>query len=346
LTSDKYKAPSNRAQLLLKVLVERYISDGYPIGSKALALESGLDLSSASIRNTLVDLEDLGFISSIHTSSGRIPTEKGYRFFVDTLMRFQSIDDIKDSYEVSIDQGSSKQSLIHGATQALSGMTKLVSLISIPKHKNIYFKKIEFIRLSENRVLAIIILDDYEVQNRVLHLDKDFTESELVYCANFLTKHLVGKLLTDIRSDIMKDLVNTKQALKDLMVNAISLAEDSILSADDDVFVSGETNLMAIKELADIKKLKQLFDAFGEKRDLLHLLDKTIASPGVKIYIGKESGHEIFEDCSVITAPYIIDDRTIGVLGVIGPTRMPYDRVIPIVDITAKFISNALKSST
>jgi heat-inducible transcriptional repressor len=261
-------------------------------------------------------------------------------------MRFQSMEDIKTNYEVSIDKGSSKQSLIQGATQALSGMTKLVSLISIPRQKNIYFKKIEFIRLSENRVLAIIILDDYEVQNRVLHLDKHFTESELIYCANFLTKHLEGKLLSDVRSDIMKDLVDTKHELKDLMVNAISLAEDSILSADDDIFVSGETNLMAIKELADINKLKQLFDAFSEKRDLLHLLDKTIASPGVKIYIGKESGHQIFEDCSVVTAPYTIDDHTVGVLGVIGPTRMSYDQVIPIVDITAKFISNALKLST
>lgn len=346
MTKDSKKAPSQRAQQLLKVLVERYISDGLPLGSKALATQSGLDLSPASIRTVLAYLEDLGFVSSIHTSSGRVPTEQGYRFFVDSLIRYQTSADVKHSFEQSISPGQTKQALIENATQALSGMTKLASLISIPKHKNIFFKKIEFLKLSENRILAIIILDNYEVQNRVLHLDKVFSEAELIYCSNFLNKHLSGRLLSEIRNDVLADLVNTKHELKNLMVDAITIAEDSIPKDGADIFVSGETNLMAIKELADIEKLKMLFDAFTEKRDLLHLLDKTITSPGVKIYIGRESGYQIFDDCSVITAPYMIDKETVGVLGVIGPIRMSYEQVIPIVDITAKFISNALKSSS
>lgn len=344
LTSTKETTPSARAQKLLKVLIERYIHEGIPVASKALALDSGMDLSPATIRNILADLEEQGLISSIHTSSGRVPTDKGYRFFVDTLVNFDASSKTLDSLTEIEHSTQSKQGLIKSASDALSGITKLASLISIPKQKQSYFTKIEFLRLSTDRVLAVLILDNYEVQNRVLYVNKEFSTEELSLCASYLNERLSGRLLSEIRKDLFADLTSMRTSISELMMKALQITEDSHSSKGTEILISGETNLMDIKELADVQKLKQMFDAFSQKRDLIHLLDKTIASPGVKIYIGKESGYEIFDECSVVTAPYKTADDSIGVLGVVGPTRMPYDKVVPIVDLTAKFISSALKS--
>ena len=344
LTSTKETTPSARAQKLLKVLIERYIHEGIPVASKALAIDSGMDLSPATIRNILSDLEDQGLISSIHTSSGRVPTDKGYRFFVDALVNFDASSKTLDSLTEIEQSAQSKQGLIKSASDALSGITKLASLISIPKQKQSYFTKIEFLRLSTDRVLAVLILDNYEVQNRVVYVNKEFSTEELSLCASYLNERLSGRLLSEIRKDLLADLTSMRTSISELMMKALQITEDSYSSKDTEILISGETNLMDIKELADVQKLKQMFDAFSQKRDLIHLLDKTIASPGIKIYIGKESGYEIFDECSVVTAPYKTADDSIGVLGVVGPTRMPYDKVVPIVDLTAKFISSALKS--
>ena len=340
--------PSDRAQQLLRVLIQRYIRDGQPVGSRTLSKDSSLDLSPATIRNVMSDLEDMGLVSAPHTSAGRIPTPKGYRLFVDTLVRYRQprdgeINRLRSQIERKVDDAGA---LVSSVSSMLSEFTSLAGVVTVPQAQHAALRQIEFLPLSENRILAILVINDREVQNRILHTDRDYSASELQQAANFINEHYAGKELPQVRRNIVADLDRTRhtmnQAMHDIIAVAQSAMEDTPQSGGEFV-LAGETNLMDFAELSDVDTLRRLFEAFSRKRLILDLLDRSINADGVQVFIGEESGYKILDDCSVVTAPYHLDDDTVGVLGVIGPTRMAYDRVVPIVDITARLLHRALR---
>jgi heat-inducible transcriptional repressor len=341
---------SERAQQLLKTLVEHYIRDGQPVGSRVLSRESGLQLSSATVRNVMADLEEHGFVASPHTSAGRVPTDKGYRFFVNTLLKVQppgegDIQSLQRAFESRADD---PKALVATASQVLSSITRLAGVVLVPRQAHAALSQIEFIGLSENRVLAILVVNGREVQNKVLQLDRYYSPEQLRRAASHLNEQFRGRELADVRAALLEQLKKTREQMNQMMLDAISIA-GRLFNADDDqggadVLIAGETNLMSFAELSDVDKLRKLFEAFSEKRDILHLLDQSLHAEGVQIFIGHESGYRILDDCTVVTAPYSRDRDTLGVLGVIGPTRMAYERVIPIVDLTARLLGSALNS--
>lgn len=339
-----------RAQRLLTVLVEAYIRDGEPVGSRTLSRESGLALSSATVRNVMADLEELGFVASPHTSAGRIPTDKGYRFFVDALMKVRpsATNEITALVQQRLaERADDPKALIASASQLLSTVTRLAGVVTVPRPSHSAVTQIEFVGLSENRVLAIMVVNSREVQNRILHLDRHYSAEELRRAANFLNEQFRGRELHDVRAQLLAQLQETRADMNQMMLDAITMAQKMFEPrARDEVPVevvfAGETNLMGFQELSNVEKLRRLFDAFNEKRDILHLLDQCLRGDRVQIFIGQESGYQILDDCSVVTAPYTVDNEVVGVLGVIGPTRMAYERVIPIVDVTAKLLGSAL----
>src|SRR5450631_1637183 len=328
---------SERAQLLLKALIENYIRDGQPVGSRTLSRDSGLSLSSATIRNVMADLEDLGFVASPHTSAGRIPTDKGYRFFVDTLLKLkplhhEEIEEIERRLGIDAPTG---RSLVRTVSQTL------------PNPNYIVLSHIEFVVLSENRALAIMVMDNREVQNRVIHLDRHYSSEELRTAANYLNEEFSGRSLPDVRAQLIRQLQETRQHMNQLMLDAIQVAQKVFDTKTDErveYVIAGETNLMGFAELSNVDRLRRLFEAFNEKHDILQLLDSCLRADGIQIFIGHESGYRILDDISVVTAPYMVDNQVVGVLGIIGPTRMAYERVIPIVDITAKLLGAALNA--
>ncbi len=340
---------SEREQLLLKVLIGSYIRDGQPVGSRSLSRESGLALSSATIRNIVADLERLGFVSSPHTSAGRIPTDKGYRFFVDSLLKARTPLDEDPAFaefrrQLDAARDDSK-ALVAAASQLLSNVTRLAGLVTLPRTQQASITQIEFVGLSDNRALVILVFNDREVQNRVIQLERHHSADELRRAANFLTERCRGKTLSQVRAEILREMQEARQSMNALMKDAISVAE-RVFQSDEtnrmEYVIAGETNLMGAGELSSVDKLRRLFEAFNEKRDILNLLDHSLRADGVQIFIGQESGFRILDDCSVVTAPYIADNEVVGVIGVIGPTRMAYERVIPIVDVTAKILGAAL----
>ena len=338
----------DRAQQLLRVLIARFIRDGHPVGSRTLARDSGLEVSPATIRNVMSDLEDLGFVASPHTSAGRVPTIKGYRFFVDTLVRLKQPtgEDLEQFQSGLREYAGDPQALALSASNLLSAFTRLAGVVTVPRRSQQSLSHVEFVRLSGTRVLAILVINETEVQNKLLDLHREFSESELRSAANYLTTHLRGRDLYQLRGKLIRELQETRESMNDLMRDAISLAQ-SILPdeiPDPDFIVRGETNLMGIEELADMERLKELFEAFSQRRDILHLLDQSLNAEGVQIFIGEESGYRVLDGYSVVTAPYQAEDDTMGVLGVIGPTRMAYESVIPIVDVTAKLLGKALRN--
>ena len=342
-------SPNDRAQHLLRVLIQRYIRDGQPVGSRTLSRDSGLDLSPATIRNVMSDLEDMGMVSAPHTSAGRVPTPKGYRLFVDTLVRFKppQHDDIaalKSQITSNVDDAGE---LVSSVSSLLSNFTKLAGIVSVPQAQHAALRQIEFLPLSDNRILAILVINDREVQNRIMHVDREFSADELQHAANFINEHYAGKELSDIRQLILDDLDKTRDSMNQAMLDIITVAQSAIEGTQKPgggYVLAGETNLMDFAELSDVETLRRLFEAFSRKQLILDLLDRSINADGVQVYIGEESGFHILDDCSVVTAPYQLDDDTVGVLGVIGPTRMAYDRVVPIVDITARLLRSALRS--
>ncbi len=339
-------ALNDRAQRLLKALVESYIGDGQPVGSRTLARTAGLELSPATIRNVMADLEDMGFIESPHTSAGRIPTVQGYRLFVDTLLKVQPLNPgLVDALKIGLTRDDNPLSLVEAATQILSGVTSLAGIVTVPKRSSVSLRRIEFLPLADKRALAIMVMNEQEVQNRVIQLDREYSASELQEVANYLNTQFAGKNIRDVRAALLSELDEARKGMNRIMLSAVELGEKAFMaeeSGDDDFMVSGQTRLMDYDELADVASLRQLFEAFNQKREILHLLDKCISAEGVQIFIGSESGHQILDHCSVVTAPYSVDDDVVGVLGVIGPTRIAYDRVIPLVDITARLLGAAL----
>lgn len=338
--------PNERAQRVLKVLVDRYIRDGQPVGSKTLSRNSVLDISPATIRNVMTDLEDMGFVTAPHTSAGRIPTIKGYRFFVDTLVKLQPPKGEElHAFQEAL-QDSDPQTLALSASSLLSAVTRLAGVVTVPRRAHTALRQIEFLPLSDRRVLVILVLNDRDVQNKIIHVNRDYSQDELRQAGNYLTEQFGGRDLEQARKQLLSELRDTRESMNALMIDAIEMAHQAIPSEEPEpeLVVAGRTNLMGREGLADMDKLKRLFEAFGRQQEMLHLLDQSLNAHGVQIFIGQESGYQLLDECSVITAPYSTEDDTVGVLGVIGPTRMAYERVIPIVDITAKLLAGALKS--
>jgi heat-inducible transcriptional repressor len=340
-----------RAQQLLRTLVESYIRDGQPVGSRALSRESGLQLSSATIRNVMADLEELGFVASPHTSAGRVPTDKGYRFFVDTLLHLRPLDqaataEIRRQFEASQSNHDSASDLVTTVSQLLSSATRLAGVVTLPRPRQTAVTQIEFVALSENRVLVVLVFDDRVVQNRIIELPRHYSADELKRASAYLNEQFRGRSLREVRQEILRQLSEAHAHMNQIMVEAITVAQQVFESGEErlEYVIKGETNLMGVAELTSVEKLRRLFEAFNEKRDFLHLLDHSLKADGVQIFIGHESGYRILDDCSVVTAPYADGDSVVGVLGVIGPTRMAYERVIPIVDLTAKLLGAALNS--
>ena len=335
---------TERAQRLLKVLIESYIRDGQPVGSRTLSRESGLNLSSATIRNVMADLEQLGFVTSPHTSAGRIPTDKGYRLFVDSLLKLKPLDEpeILQLQRRLEEHQSEPKALVATASQILSAITQLAGVVTIPRQTQAAVTQIEFVGLSDNRVLAILVVGGREVQNRILQLDRHFSPDELRHASNYLNEQFRGRTLNEAREELLGQLHETRRHMNQLMLDAIQMAQQVVDSGQASGYViAGETNLMGFAELSNVEKLRRLFEAFNEKRDILHLLDQSLRAEGVQIFIGHESGYTILDDISLVAAPYTLDNEVVGVLGVIGPTRMAYERVIPIFDITARLMCAA-----
>ena len=343
----KNSPPNERAQHLLRVLIQRYIQDGQPVGSRTLSKDAGLELSPATIRNVMSDLEEMGLVSAPHTSAGRIPTPQGYRMFVDSLVRYQQpkdgdIDLLRSQIRSQVDDAGA---LVSSVSNLLSDFTSLAGVVTIPRGQHAALRQIEFLPLSEKRILAIIVINDREVQNRILHTDRDYSESELQQAANFINQHYAGSEMIQVRRRILADLEDTQSTMNQAMHDIIEVAQSVMEGASDsgnEFVLAGETNLMDFAELSDVETLRRLFETFSRKRLMLDLLDRSINADGVQVFIGAESGYGMLDDCSVVTAPYKLDDETVGVLGVIGPTRMAYDRVVPIVDITARLLKSAL----
>ncbi|MCW8963340.1 MAG: heat-inducible transcriptional repressor HrcA [Gammaproteobacteria bacterium] len=339
---------TERAQSILRVLVEHYLHDGQPVGSRTLSRDAGLGLSPATVRNVMSDLEELGFIHSPHTSAGRVPTVQGYRFFVDTLLSVKPVDELDvDDLRQQLSPGlhlEGKQ-LIERASALLSGVTDLASVVSIPRQNKSGLKHIEFIQLNERRVLVVMVMNNDEVENRIIYLDRDYPVTELTEMSNFLNSRLMGKDFKTVRDEIIREMKAEREHANSMMLKTIQVAEQVLDDRDDgDYVLMGETNLMDFAEMSTVGKLKHLFEAFHQKQEILHLLDRCVAADGIQIFIGNESGYEVLDEWSIVTAPYTVNGDQLGVLGVIGPTRMAYDRVIPIVDITARLLGSALRS--
>ena len=329
----------DRSKLLLKALVERYIADGQPVGSRTLARAAGLDLSPATIRNVMSDLEELGLIASPHTSAGRVPTARGYRLFVDTMLtvRREGLPAVSAIWAPGTE---SPQRVISQAAHLLSSLSQFVGVVLAPRRASV-FRHIEFLSLSEHRVLVIIVSPDGEVQNRIIQTQANFTQSQLVEAANFLNAHYAGLTIEAVRERLKTELEALRGEIADLMKQAVDIGAEP--AEQDEVVVAGERNLLSVSEFSsDLGNLRRLFDLFEQKTQLVRLLDVSTQADGVRIYIGGESQVVPFEDLSVVTAPYEVDGQVVGTLGVIGPQRMPYDRMIQIVDVTAKLVSNAL----
>jgi len=384
---------NERSLQLLKTLVERYISDGQPVGSRALSKDSDLNLSPATIRNVMADLEDLGLVHSPHTSAGRVPTVSGYRLFVDTLLTVKPMEskDLTRLHQgLSLNEGSSD--MIGAASRLLSELTQMAGVVTLPKRELVCLRHIEFLSLSHTRVLVIFVTNEQEVHNKIIHTSKIFSPAELQQAANYLNSIYSGRSLDAVRKAVLKELQEDQERMTNLsgtdlhlpegcragkpdmtnlsgtdlhlpegcwagkpgmnqgMLDAVKMAQLAFDQDNkkDDYVLTGETNLMGFSELSDMERLKNLFEAFSQKQGVIHLLDQCMKADGVQIFIGEESGYRAFDHCSLVTSSYSVSDEVVGVLGVIGPTRMAYEKIIPFVDVTAKLLGAALnpKSTT
>ena len=335
---------NERTLHLLKTLVEHYIQDGQPVGSRVLSKNSNIKLSPATIRNVMADLEELGLIHSPHTSAGRVPTVSGYRLFVDSLLTVKPLESNQVcQLQNELIEADNATDIVNRASKLLSEVTKMAGVVTLPRREVLCLRHIEFLPLSNTRVLVIFVTNEQEVHNKIIHTTKKFTEAELVQAANYLNSVYSGRSLAEVRESVLGELQQQQQRVNQGMIDAVNMAQMAFEQPpEDDYVLSGETNLMGFNELSDMGHLKQLFDAFSQKQGIIHLLDQCLIADGVQIYIGEESGYQAFDQCSLVTSSYSINDETVGVLGVIGPTRMAYEKIIPFVDVTAKLLGSAL----
>jgi len=337
----------DRAAELLKLLIERYVRDGQPVGSRTLARAFGAELSPATIRNVMSDLDQLGFVCSPHTSAGRIPTARGYRYFIDSLLAPEALsDDEQARIAAELVPGSkSPTDLLHAASTVLSRLSAMAGVVTVPRRNVAVLRRIDFLPLSGGRVLAILVVNGSEVQNRVLAMDRDYSAAELERYSNAINENFAGRDLLTLRHTLLEDVSEAQKRVNQLLVDAAALADRALGTRSDaeDYLLAGGTNLLAFQELADINRLRNLFESLDRKRDLLELFDQCLGAPGMQIFIGGESGYRVLDECSVVTAPYYVDGQVAGILGVIGPTRMSYPRIIPLVAETARALSAGLK---
>ncbi len=327
----------DRAKLLLKALVERYIADGQPVGSRTLSRASGLELSPATIRNVMSDLEEMGLIASPHTSAGRVPTPLGYRLFVDTMLTVQ-----REELTAPALAPDQPLKVINSAANLLSNLSQFVGVVMAPRRTSV-FRHIEFFRLSEKRILLILVSPDGDVQNRVIFTEADYSQSQLIEASNYLNAHYLGLTIEQVREKLQKEVEKLRTEIASLMQAAVNVSSEAMSQEQDAVVISGERNLLSVSDFSsDMSHLRRAFDVFEQKAQLMRLLDIAGQAEGVRIFIGGESQVVPFEELSVVSAPYEVDGHVVGTLGVIGPTRMPYDRMIQIVDITSKLLGNAL----
>ena len=340
---------NERSLQLLKNLIERYISDGQPVGSRILSKGSELNLSPATIRNVMADVEELGLVQSPHTSAGRIPTVSGYRMFVNRLLTFKPPEtkDLTRLHQGLTDKEDPKE-VIATASRLLAELTQMAGIVTLPKRELVCLRHIEFLPLSNTRVLVIFVANEQEVHNKIIQTDKKYSAAELQQAANYLNATYGGKSLPEVRKAVLSELQEHQKRLNQGMLDAITIAQLALESNSnkEDYVLTGETNLMGFSELSDREYLKKLFEAFSQKQSVLHLLDQCMRAEGVQIFIGEESGYQAFEQCSLVTSSYSVDNEVVGVLGVIGPTRMAYEKIIPFVDITAKLLGAALNPKT
>lgn len=339
-----------REQQIFRLLVEQYIQAGSPVGSRTLAKMPGVSVSAASVRNVMGDLEELGLLAAPHTSAGRVPTSDGFRLFVDTMLEVQPVvEDDHHELRCKLTPDQDDKSMVKHASNYLSGFTNMAGVVTLPKRGATIFRQIEFLPLSEHRVLVILVVNEKNVQNRILTLDRDYTGDELQKMANFLNHQYAGKDLGSVRDSVRAELDKTRASMNDQMQQMVAMAGRVFDNDDDsnneDVIVAGQTNLMNFSELSDVDNLRDLFDAFAQKRDIYHVLERCISADGVQIFIGQESGYDLLDMCSLVTSSYEVNGEVVGILGVVGPTRMAYDRVVPVVDVTSKLLSAALNSA-
>jgi heat-inducible transcriptional repressor len=336
---------SDRAQVLLKALVERHIRDGMPVGSKTLMEEAGLPVSAATVRNVMSDLEDRGYLVSPHTSAGRVPTAAGYRLFVDTLLQTRPLEqEAISTLRSELNPDKTATELVQSATGLLSSITAHAGVITVPRQETKPLRQVEFLPLSGDRVLVILVVNEREVQNRIIHTQRAFSEEELREAADMVNQRFAGRPLEIVREEILYEMQEARSRIDTYMQATMDLASQALDTPEEagGYLVTGETHLLGSATAEELDKLRDLFDAFERKRDVLHLLERCSRAEGIQIFIGEEAGYEVFGDYSVVTAPYSDGGNTLGVLGVIGPTRMAYQRVIPIVDVTARMLSSAL----
>jgi len=341
------KPISERAQHLLKMLIKNYIKDGQPVASRTLK-EQGLDLSPATIRSVLADLEDHGYLVSLHTSSGRVPTTQGYRFYVNHLLSTSSLEQLQvDTLREQLNVSDSWEELAGTASRLISNLTQLVSVVTLPKYNDVKLRRLEFLPLSGDRVLVILVVNNKEVQNRIIHTQKIYSEAELKQAANFLNQHYAGHDLLAMRQSLLNSLAEEQSRMNQLLQTAVDVAAKALPAEETtkDYVLAGELNLWGMAENGDLERLKKLFETFSRKHKILSLLDTCIAADSLQIFIGEESNYKVFDNCSVVTAPYSVDGKILGALGVIGPRRMVYEKVIPIVDITAKLLSMSIRAN-
>jgi heat-inducible transcriptional repressor len=332
-----------RARQLLRSLIAQHIDDGAPVGSRILAKRSGLDVSPATIRNIMADLEDLGLLAAPHTSAGRVPTAQGYRVFVDSLIQVEPLASSQmQQLRSTINPSAGTQTMLANAGEMLSAMSQFVGVVTVPQRGQFAFKHIDFVALDAGRVLVILVFSDNEVQNRIIQTRRLFSASELEQTANYLNQHFAGLPLSEIRSALVREMRETRDELQRVLAAAVELSEHAFESPGEDVVLTGQTRLMSAPELSDVERLRELFEVFSRKREILGLLERCMKAQGIRVFIGEESGLAPLDGCTVITAPYVTQGKILGVLGVIGPTRMAYERLIPIVKATAELLGEAL----
>ncbi len=333
-----------RARHLLRALVGQYVRDGQPVGSRTLLQSCGLDVSPATIRNVMADLEECGLLSAPHTSAGRIPTPRGYRVFVDSLLEIQPVcESDLDSLRQCLPHSAATSDLLTSVSSMLSGITRFVGLVTVPRREHFAFRHIDFVQLDPSRVMVILVFTDNEVQNRVVELLQPLSPGELEWISNYLNSNFAGLTLDEIRRRLVKELSGDRARLDRLMAATVLLADAALRTeGESDMVMAGQNNLLGVHELADVDRLRELFEAFARKQDLLRVLEGCIHASGVRLFIGEESGLASLQQCSVVAAPYGAGGKVLGVLGVIGPTRMRYERVIPVVQASAQVLSQAL----
>lgn len=349
MTANPVYEFTEREQHILKLLVDHYIEQGTPVGSRTISRLPGIDISAASVRNVMGDLEHMGLLKSPHTSAGRVPTSAAFRVFVDRLLEVEPPEEgTIEHIRTLLDPSLSDQALVKIASNYLSGFTRMAGMVTVPRREEKPLQQVEFMPLSDRRVLVILIISDDDVQNRIIHVERDYTKDELAEFARELNAVYLGRPLVEVRDRLRQDLERTREDMSNSMQRMIDVAgqvfgpDDDDEDEEDSMLMAGETNLMGHADLGDVDKLRDLFDAFQQKRDIFHLLERCVSADGVQIFIGRESGYEALGECSVVTAPYEINGKLLGVLGVVGPKRMSYAQVIPVVDVTSRLLSAAL----